>query len=375
MDQQCNVAGLDSAGVVSGVLYLDAGHPQRDARRTTFIIISAMSLTLNMRVINALLPILLAAAVVGAALLFVRYFASYEAPGENWAPASPVAGELASFQADLKRPGVYDVNVEKLSSKLPLLFVEYKSPGTVLDTRLELPDGKLRFKMRFIDEGQYRVVIRAAADGVAAKPVFDQQFDVQTPLAKYAVDVLFAVLLLAAGFLSGRQLRHLAAALLLVVLLNVQPTPVFAHEMGAAHHAVETGELSLTLVNRDDQGVANSSPLSWDMQFRQQSVVLTHLAFDLEVIHGESGQPVLALAGVMPGDRLTLRYAPPDGADYKIETRVFGTSPAAVPAAYVSAWVHTEAKSPTGARHWLSFMVLMFPALLGMAWGYWKKTA
>lgn len=337
---------------------------------------------LNMRILNALLPIVLATAVVGAAWLFVRYSESYEVPGANWAPASPIAGELAGFQADLGQPGVYDVSVEKLASKLPLLFVEYKSPGPLLDTRLELPDGKLRLKMRFVDEGQYRIVIRYAADGVSAQPAFEQQFTVQTPLSKYAVDGLFVALLLAAGYLSGHQLRQLAvpvAAVLLTVLLSVQATPGYAHDMEHAHFTEEKNNhgLSLRFVNRNYQGVANTSPLPWDMQVQQENVALAHVAFDLEVIHGESGQPALAFAGVMPGDQLTLRYAPPDGADYKIETRVASTSETAgvVPPNYIFAWVHTEAKSPTAARHWLSFMVLMFPALLGMAWGYWKKLA
>lgn len=333
-----------------------------------------MSLRLSMRVFNALLPIVLAALVVAAALLFVRYFVSFDAPGENWAPASPVAGELASFQADLGQPGVYEVNVEKLVSKFPLLFVEYKSPGTVLETRLKLPDGKLRLKMRFVDEGKYRIAIRS----VSGAAHFERQFEVQTPLSKYAVDMLYVVLLLAAGFLSGHQLRHLAApAVLFAVLLSGQPTSGFAHEMGEAHHSDEknAGNLSLRFVNPGYQGVANTSPLPWDMQVRQNNAPLTDAAVDLQVIHGESGQPVLALAGVIPGDLLTLRYAPPDGADYKVEARVADTSGMAAPPVYVSAWLHTGAKSPTEARHWLSFMVLMFPALLGMAWGYWRKSA
>ncbi len=332
-----------------------------------------------MRGLKALLPIVLAAAVVGTAWLAVRYLVVYETPGMHWAPASPIAGELARFQIDLGQPGIYAVSVAKLASKFPLLFVEYKSPGPLLDTRLELPDGKLRLKMRFADEGQYRIEVRNAAGGADASLVFEQRFTVRTPLTKYAVDGVFVALLLAAGYFSGRQLRQLAApaAVVLLLVLGARVTPSYAHDMELAHVTEAAGNdqgLALRLMNRDHPGMANTMPLLWDLQVQQAHVALTHVAFDLEVIHAESGQPTLALAGVMPGDRLMLRYAPPDGADYQIEARVTAATGGVALPMYVSARVSAEAKSPSATRHLLSFAVLMFPALLGMAWGYWKTS-
>ena len=337
-----------------------------------------------MRWLKATVPVMLAALIVGAVWLGVRYYDAYEAPGAHWAPASPIAGELASFRADLARPGAYRVTVEKLSSKLPLLFVEYQPPGPLLDTRMELPDGQLRLKLRFADEGQYRIAAwqDAAAD---APPVFEHGFAVQTPLARYAVNVILVVVLLAAGYASGRQLRRLAMGALTSILLIVislglvlPVTPSHAHGTAPATTAAGANShgLSLGFVHLDQRNAyANSAPLLWDLHVLQAGVPLDHAAFDLEVIHGESRQTVLALAGVTPGDRLPLRYAPPDGTSYEIALRIMraAKTDGAAPLVHVSAFTQAEAKAPTTTRQWQSFILLMIPALAGMAWGYGKK--
>ena len=364
--------------------------------------------------LKATIPMMLAALIVGTLWLGVRYYDAYAAPGIHWAPASPIAGELASFRTELAQPGVYRVTVEKLSSKLPLLFVEYQAPGPLLDTRMQLSDGQLRLKLRFADEGQYRIRAWQAHAAAGAPPVFEHGFAVQTPLARYVVNAILVVVLLIAGYASGRQLRQLhqsrrSAAggltnILLIVIslivislgVAVPVTPSHAH--GTAPASAATGDnssgLSLEFVHPEQRnGYANSAPLLWDIRVLQAGVPLDHTAFDLEVIHGESRQTVLALAGITPGDHLPLRYAPPDGTHYEIALRIMraqktdgAPSPmgsrrgaqatdglVALSLAHVSAVTQTEAKAPTTARQWQSFILLMLPALVGMAWGYGKK--
>ena len=351
---------------------------------------------------------MLAALIVGTLWLGVRYYDAYEAPGMHWAPASPIAGELATFRSELAQPGVYRVTVEKLSSKLPLLFVEYQTPGPLLDTRMQLPDGQLRLKLRFADEGQYRIGAWRADAAAGAPPVFEQGFTVQTPLARYVVNAILVVVLLAAGYASGRQLRRLAAGVLTSILLIVISLIVISlgvvvpvapsHAHGTAPASAATGAnsngLSLGFVHPDQRnGYANSTPLLWDMRVLQTGVPLDHTAFDLEVIHGESRQTVLALAGITPGDHLPLRYAPPDGTNYEIALRIMcaqktdgapslaarteargaGHGWPGCAFAHVSAVTQAEAKAPTAARQWQSFILLMLPALVGMAGGYGKK--
>lgn len=337
--------------------------------------------------LKATLPMVLAALIVGTVWLGVRYYDAYEAPGAHWAPARPIAGELAGFRADLARPGVYRVMVEKLSSKLPLLFVEYQPPGPLLDTRMELPDGQLRLKLRFADEGQYRIAAWQAAADADAPPIFQHGFAVQTPLARYAVNVILVVVLLAAGYASGRQLRRLAMGALTSILLIIislglvlPVAPSHAHGTAPASAAAAAGAdsngLSLRFIHPNQRNAyANSAPLLWDVHVLQAGVPLDHAAFDLEVIHGESRQTVLALAGVTPGDRLPLRYAPPDGTNYEIALRVMraAKTDGAAPLVHVAAFTQAEAKAPTATRQWQSFILLMIPALAGMAWGYGKK--
>ena len=338
-----------------------------------------------MRWLKATLPMVLAALIVGTVWLGVRYYDAYEAPGTHWAPANPIVGELASFRADLARPGVYRVTVEKLSSKLPLLFVEYQPPGPLLDTRMELPDGQLRLKLRFADEGQYRIAAWQAGAAADAPPVFEHGFAVQTPLARYAVNVILVVVLLAAGYASGRQLRRLAMGALTGILLIIislglvlPVTPSHAHGTAPASAAtgVDSSGLSLRFMHPNQRNAyANSAPLLWDLHVLQAGVPLDRAVFDLEVIHGESRQTVLALAGVTPGDRLPLRYAPPDGTNYEIALRIMraAKTDGAAPLVHVSAFTQAEAKAPTTTRQWQSFILLMIPALAGMAWGYGKK--
>ena len=335
--------------------------------------------------LKATIPMMLAALIVGALWLGVRYYDAYEAPGAHWAPARPIAGELASFRAELAQPGVYRIMVEKLSSKLPLLFVEYQTPGPLLDTRMQLPDAQLRLKLRFADEGQYRIGAWQADAVAGAPPIFEHRFAVQTPLARYVVNVILVVMLLTAGYISGRQLRRLAMGtlttiLLIVISLGLVLPVASSHAHGTAPAIAATGAnnygLSLGFVHPDQRhGYANSAPLLWDLHVLQAGVPLDHIPFDLEVIHGESRQTVLTLAGITPGDHLPLRYAPPDGTSYEIALRIMRPpktdgAPALV---HISAVTETEAKAPTAARQWQSFILLMLPAITGMTWGYAKK--
>ena len=52
-----------------------------------------------MRWLKATVPMALAAFIMGTVWWGVRYYDAHEAPGTHWAPASPIAGELAGFRA------------------------------------------------------------------------------------------------------------------------------------------------------------------------------------------------------------------------------------------------------------------------------------
>ena len=322
--------------------------------------------------IRPLLPVTMAGVIIGGALLFVRYYNAYEAPGEYWAPASPVVHENSRFMADMGAAGDYRVQIEKLRSKLPLLFVEYQPPGPILDVAMHSDDGVLRLDERFADEGDYRIIVQDVK-----RPGHRQVVDfvVQTPLAKYSVDVLLLVLLLAAGFVSGRRLRTLARmALLAAVVIGGGMPSAWAH---GGHHrsapsvAQEQGGLTLAwAAGRAPTGAANRSPMDWRLQILNHGLPVSRAAYALDFLHLESGHPVLHLEGVAVNGEIPLRYSPPDGTDYRLLVR-----------AVVDGRVHhlalegaAEAIRPTTGRQWASFLLLMTPVVIGMAWG-WKRGA
>ncbi len=322
-----------------------------------------------MTYLKGMLPLGLAGLVIAAALGFVRYFDAYEAPGEHWAPASPIAHEPARFMTDMGSPGDYIVKVEKLESKFPLLFVEYQTPGPVLDLTVHSDDGIIRLDQRFADEGRYRISVQHTIHPMHREEI---EFTVQTPLSKYAVDALLFLMLLAAGYFSGRRLRELSLAALLLMALAAPGGNAWAH--GGGGHAAEplgaeTDGIALGWVaGHAPHGEANRAPMDWRLRLTKNGKPVRHALYDLEFVHLESGQPVLHVQGATVNGVIPLRYSPPDGTDYQLFVRAIVDGKAY----HLALEGAADAIRPTAAREWESFLLLMLPAVAGMMWG-WRR--
>ncbi len=328
----------------------------------------------EMKSFQWLLPFLMAALIIAAALGFVRYFNAYEAPGDHWAPASPVTHENARFTTDMGAAGDYRVTVEKLASKFPLLFVEYQPPGLMVDTTIHSDDGVIRLDQRFADEGSYRVTVQHTIHP-NHREVID--FTVQTPLYKYANDLVLVGCLLLAGWVSGRRLRQLAAvAMVLLACMGAMPKAASAHGNGGSHPSAlavgaQDGTLTLSWLRQPPDGAANNAPLDWSVRLRRSDgAPIGRAPFRLEIIHSETHFPVLTLSGVTTSGTIPLRYSPPDGTDYQLLLQ-----------AVVDGKVHHVALDaaatpirPTATRQWQSFGLMLIPLCIGMAWG-WRRSS
>jgi len=319
-----------------------------------------------------MLPLFLAAAVIASGLGFVKYYNGYEGPGEHWAPASPIAHEPARFTTDMSNAGDYHVSVEKLNSKAPLFFVEYQTPGKVLDMMVHSDDGIIRLSEQFADEGQYRITVQHTIHPTHNEVV---DFTVQTPLVKYTNDVLLFLFLLVAGFLSGSRLRSLAMIALVVTVGSLSaPEQAMAHGKGGETQAVsfasDVDGVSLHwLQGQSPTGEANRTPMDWRMQLTQVGQPLARVAYSLDFVHLESGFPVLHTEGVTSNDGvIDLKYSPPDGTEYELQVRAVVQGKVF----HLGLKGEAEAIRPTGGRKWSSFLLMMIPVLLGMAWG-WRR--
>ncbi len=330
-----------------------------------------------MRNIKWMLPLLLAAIVIASGLGFVTYYNNYEGPGEHWAPQSPIAHEIAQFSTDMGAEGDYLVHIEKLSSKLPLLFVEYQTPGPVLDMTIHSDDGIVRLNQQFADEGAYRISVQHTIHP-DHKEVID--FTVQTPLAKYANDLLLLLFLLFAGLISGKRLRALALGTLCLIassLMLSAPDDALAHNIGGEHQTTTIGsradDVQLTwLRGQAPEGEANRTPIDWSMQLTRAGRPVRRAAYELDFIHLESGFPVLHAEGVTTGNgAIHLKYSPPDGTEYRLQLR------AVIDGRVRHLALEGEAQPirPTAGRKWSSFLLMMVPLLLGMIWGWRREGA
>lgn len=323
-----------------------------------------------MRWLRGMAPLALAGLIIVGALMFVRWFNAYEAPGDHWAPAAPVAHELARFSTDMGTPGDYRVQIEKLRSKFPLLFVEYQPPGPVLDAIVHSDDGIVRLDEQFADEGGYRISVQHVIHPGHRE---DIDFTVQTPLSKYFVDVALFALLLGGGYLSGRRLRALSMAAVALLLGGIACAPAAwahgGHGQPAEALSAEDGELAIHWASgHAPRGPANRAPMDWRLKVLTHGHRVERAAYALDFVHLETGLPVLHLEGVTVNGEIPLHYSPPDGTDYQLFVRLIANGREH----HLALDGAAEAIRPTPARQWASFLVLMTPALIGMAWG-WKR--
>jgi len=318
-----------------------------------------------------MLPLVLAGLVITSGFTFVSYYNGYEGPGEHWTPESPIAHDMAFFTTDMSAEGDYIVRIEKLESKAPLFFVEYQTPGTVLDMNVHTDDGIIRLSEQFADEGKYRITIQHTIHP-DHKEVVD--FTVQTPLFKYANDILLIVFLALAGLLSGSRLRGLAMICLVVAASGfTQPQSAMAHGTGGDIQSVtfasEVNGVSLSwLQGNAPVGEANRKPMDWRMQISKDGQPVKRAAYILDIIHIESGHPVLHTEGVAARGIVNLKYSPPDGTDYQLQVRTVVDGKVY----HLALEAEAEAIRPTDARKWSSFLLMMVPFLIGLLWG-WKR--
>jgi len=322
--------------------------------------------------ITWMLPLLLASLVIASGFGFVKYYNAYEEPGEHWAPESPIAHATARFATDMGAEGDYLVNIEKLSSKSPLFFIEYQTLGEVLDMKIHSDDGMVRLRQQFADEGQYRITVQHSIHP-NHKEVID--FTVQTPLVKYTNDALLFLFLLAAGFLSGKRLRGLAVVCLMVIAGGLtSPEQAMAHGAGGEHQVMEIGnsvdDVQVNWLNgKAPTGEANRTPMDWSMKLTKAGEPVVRASYALDFVHLESGFPVLHIEGVTTNNGLIqLKYSPPDGTAYQLQLRtdIDGR------VYHLALMGEAEAIRPTAGRKWSSFLLMMIPMLLGMAWG-WRR--
>jgi len=327
-----------------------------------------------MNKIKWLLPLLLAIILIASAFGFVKYYNGYEGPGEHWAPASPIAHETARFYSDMGSEGDYRVRVEKLASKFPLLFVEYQTPGDVLEMTVHSDDGVVRLSQQFTDEGRYQISVQQIAHP-DHKEVID--FTVQTPLAKYTNDVLLFMFLLAAGFLSGSRLRSLAMVILVFAVGGLSaPEQALAHGVGGEIQAVssehKSGDVTLAwLSGKAPVGEANRTPMDWRLQLSKAGKSVGNVPFTLDFVHSETHFPVLHIEGVANHGVINLKYSPPDGTDYELQvsTVIDGK------VYHLGVPGSADAIPPTAERKWKSFLLMMIPFLIGIVWGWKRKRA
>ncbi|MDQ6964444.1 MAG: hypothetical protein Q9M13_05935 [Mariprofundales bacterium] len=319
-----------------------------------------------MNTLKKFLPLFLAAAVICMALLFVVYFNDYERAGEHWTPASPLTHETARFTTDMGAEGDYLITVEKVSSKYPLLFVEYQPPGIIMQSTIHSDDGTIRLDQRFADEGEYRITVQHTIHPNHNEVI---NFTVQTPLFKYANDAALSLLLLLAGWVSGRRLRQLFVAVLLCIVVTAAPSSGWAHGHGGKPLMVTGDEMvKLSWLHHPPDGFANSAPLEWSVQLRNGGELVESVPFHLEIVHSESHFPVLSLSGVTVDGTIPLRYSPPDGTDYQLLLE------AVVAGRLYHLGVDATAKAiqPTVLRKWQSFALMLIPLLIGMVVG-WRR--
>jgi hypothetical protein len=318
-----------------------------------------------------MLPIVLAGLVIASGFGFVTYYNGYEGPGEHWAPESPIAHEMARFATDMSNEGNYQITIEKLESKAPLFFVEYQTPGKVLDMTVHSDDGIVRLAEQFADEGKYRITVQHTIHPDHNEVI---DFTVQTPLSKYTNDVLLFIFLLAAGFLSGSRLRGLAMVMLVFTVGGFSaPEQALAHGMGGETQAVtfasEVDDVSMTwLKGKAPVGEANRTPMDWRLQLSKSGKPVASAPFVLDFVHLESGFPVLHIEGVANNGVIDLKYSPPDGTDYQLQVRTVIDGKVY----HLGLEAEAEAIRPSSGRQWSSFLLMMIPVLLGMAWG-WRR--
>ncbi|MDQ6974022.1 MAG: hypothetical protein Q9M10_03985 [Mariprofundaceae bacterium] len=323
--------------------------------------------------ITWMLPLLLAGLVIASGFGFVIYYNAYEEPGEHWSPNAPIAHATARFATDMGAEGDYLVKIEKLSSKSPLFFIEYQTPGDVLDMKIHSDDGIVRLSQQFADEGQYRITVQHSIHPNHHEII---DFIVQTPLVKYTNDVLLFIFLVAAGFLSGKRLKALTMLVLVVSITGIsQPQSAMAHGADGEHQVMEVSntvdDIKLTWAHgKPPIGEANRTPMDWAMQLKKAGKPVTHASYDLDFVHLESGFPVLHIEGVTTANGLIeLQYSPPDGTEYQLQLRtdIDGR------VYHLALMGEAEAIRPTAGRKWASFLLMMVPVLLGMAWGWRRK--
>jgi hypothetical protein len=324
--------------------------------------------------IKWMLPLVLAGLVIASGFGFVKYYNGYEGPGEHWAPESPIAHESARFATDMGEAGDFAVTVEKLSSKASLFFVEYQTPGKVLDMVVHSDDGIVRLAEQFTDEGKYRITVQHTIHP-EHKEIID--FTVQTPLAKYTNDVLLFMFLLAAGFLSGSRLRALTMVMLVFTVGGLSaPEQAMAHGVGGETQAVsfeqQSGDVTLAwLSGKAPVGEANRTPMDWRLQLSKVGKSVGNVPFTLDFVHSETHFPVLHIEGVANHGVINLKYSPPDGTDYELQvsTVIDGK------VYHLGLPGSAEAIRPTAERKWKSFLLMMVPFLMGIVWGWRRKKA
>jgi len=321
--------------------------------------------------IKFMLPLVLAGLVIASGFGFVKYYNAYEGPGEYWAPESPIAHESARFAVDMGEAGDFAVTVEKLASKLPLFFVEYQTPGTVLDMVVHSDDGIVRLAEQFTDEGEYRITVQHTIHP-GHKEVVD--FRVQTPLTKYTNDVLLFAFLLAAGLFSGSRLRALAMVMLVVAVGGfATPEQAMAHGSGNETQAVAftsiVDDVSLAWVQgKAPIGDANREPMNWRLQLSKAGKPVVRAPFTLDFVHSETHFPVLHIEGIANNGMINFKYSPPDGTTYELQVRTVIDGKVY----HLGVGGGADAIRPTAGRKWSSFLLMMIPLLMGMIWG-WKR--
>lgn len=323
-----------------------------------------------MNKVKWLLPLFLAVFVIASGFGFVKYYNGYEKVGEHWAPKSPIAHEAARFATDMGAEGDYLISIEKLSSKLSLFFVEYQTAGAVLNMNVYSDDGIVRLNYQFADEGEYRITVQHTIHPNHHEII---DFTVQTPLVKYTNDVLLFGFLWLAGFFSGKRLKGLAMICLVVVTGSISaPQSAQAHGMGGGQELEMSNQVDgiklAWLKGHSPIGEANRTPMDWRMKLTQAGTPVTRAPFSLDFVHLESGFPVLHIEGVAKDGLIDLHYSPPDGTAYQLQVRTVIDGRVY----HLALKGKAEAIRPTSERKWSSFLLMMIPVLLGMAWG-WRR--
>lgn len=332
----------------------------------------------------ALLPVV----IILAAMAGVQY---HESGGtdEVFSPSSLGAGDQLAFSYDLKddqgnpiREADVYLSLVKVSALPPSLNANYlradsNAVGEVFTTVLHSLDGRVEFQSVVWDAGEYVVRLRAEAPGLTAPIEREFSLNAAVPLGAKARTAVFYLLVLAAGFVTGRMVaslkpptRRLAAAALATALALVPVGLSQSHES----HSPETHDSSSAGMHvrmNPSAPVQKGAPADFTIQLPGAGDQAKAEAF-VSLHHTDDKIQMLSFRTGTADGQVRFSYAFPDTTDYRLSVHAVPTEKSAVP--YTADFVFNVPEvQPSLISQTLALATLLLAALIGFVYGFRKE--